>query len=162
MMASHDAAGTPGSDFSGSTPGQRLAYLIELTTDTTQAEFARKTDFSPGWVSEIKQGKRELPPKMAYAIQGVFGYSAEWLLHGSGTPLLKEAPAPYQLPLPEIPSGRPYMVMGGPLGDTAVPIMVPRYLCRNCMGEVQYPARVCRHCGQKLEWPEPPDAHNDD
>ena len=155
MMGRQDSAGTPGSNLSRSTPGQRLAYLTTLKAPMTQADFARRIGSSATAISEVKNGKRKPPGKMAYAIQGVFGYSAGWLLTGNGSHRVAEPPGHHGLRVPSAPPGRPSLDAARSLNDPTVPLMVPHYACRNCMGEVQYPARVCQHCGQNLEWPGP-------
>lgn len=55
-----------------------------------QNEFAQAAGFSPGHLSEIKQGKKGLPIDKAVEICYLYGISANWLLLGKGPQKLQE------------------------------------------------------------------------
>lgn len=74
--------------FDLSTQAGRLSYVLAQLKHTPQKlkqkEVAKKIRYHPGYLIEVKKGRRELSKKMAEAIQDLYGWRSHWLLTGEG------------------------------------------------------------------------------
>lgn len=67
--------------------GQRVRTILE-ERELKQAAFARELGVSPNYVNLIVNGKKEtVSDTLARLIEEIYGYSARWVLDGTGEKL---------------------------------------------------------------------------
>lgn len=65
--------------------GKRIIQIID-SKGINRGKLADDVGISAGYLSEIISGKKVPSKTVATAIQGLYGYSADWLLTGEGSP----------------------------------------------------------------------------
>jgi transcriptional regulator with XRE-family HTH domain len=75
---------TPVPDFNAEAFAARLSLAISHT-GLSQAEFARRLNMSPGFVSDAARGLKKPGAEFLHAVRVIFGISVDWLLTGAGT-----------------------------------------------------------------------------
>lgn len=137
----------------------RLAYVVAYTR-LDDKDFAASIGLGAGTFSRIGRGNVRLTRERADLIEREYGFRAEWLLHGKGSPRLAEGdtgvPLHESTPLPVVSAGKGAPREGMP-GSDRIPIALVIFHCPRCRGDIRVNAEICPHCGlEGLLWPVPP------
>ena len=132
------------------TPAERLAHIIN-TTGLRQSVFAVRVELSESHLSAVKHGKEPLTEKLAYRIQRVFMYNAQWILTGKGEPSVEQGRADETAQfLPAMPFGSPASPVAQARETRPVPMTI--YQCGVCRFPAAPNVPHCPYCGARIKW----------